>query len=196
MFFLKKPGPERIHEFLAAQKRQKFSYEHVGASRTKAPSGYVVDRNRIELGKGRIVFERAKNAINQWKMFDIAWLELFWPDTPIVEGATVAIAVSHLGFWSLNAARIVYTIEERGAVERFGFAYGTLHDHAEMGEERFTVEFHAADESVWYDLYAFSRPRALARLALPCTRALQKKFAADSKLAMQKAVRDVVPARD
>jgi uncharacterized protein (UPF0548 family) len=188
MFFLNRPGPESISEFLSAQKQQQFSYEHVGASRTQAPSGYVVDHNRIQLGEGRIVFDRAKNAIKQWKMFDISWLQLFWPDVPIAEGATVAIAVSHLGFWSLNAARIVYTIEEQGAIERYGFAYGTLPDHAEMGEERFTVEFHAEDESVWYDLYAFSRPRALARLALSYTRALQKKFASDSKIAMQRAV--------
>jgi uncharacterized protein (UPF0548 family) len=188
MFYFKKPAPETIREFLAAQKQQKFSYEHVGASRTEAPSGYVLDHNRIQLGQGRIAFERAKNAIQQWKMFDVAWLELFWSSTPVEEGATVAIAVSHLGFWSLNAARIVYTIEERGTLEKYGFAYGTLPDHAEMGEERFTVEFHP-DETVWYDLYAFSRPRPFARLAYPYTRTLQKKFAADSKLAMQKAVR-------
>jgi|SRR5580658_3327654 uncharacterized protein (UPF0548 family) len=189
MFSLKKPDQETIREFLSAQKQQKFSYEHVGASRTQAPSGYVVDHNRIQLGKGRIVFERAKNAIKQWKMFDIAWLELFWPSAPIEGGATIAVAVSHLGFWSLNAARIVYQVEEHGAPEKYGFAYGTLPDHAEMGEERFTVEFHPDDESVWYDLYAFSRPCPLARLAYPYTRTLQKKFAADSKLAMQKAVR-------
>lgn len=196
MFFFKKPGPERIREFLSAQKDERFSYEPVGKTRTESPSGYVLDHNRIQLGEGRAVFERAKNAIQQWKMFDIAWLELFWAHAPIEVGSTVAITVSHLGFWSLNAARIVYTIEERGALERYGFAYGTLPDHAEMGEERFTVEFHAADETVWYDLYAFSRPHLLARLALPYTRALQKKFASDSKLAMQKAAGDALAASD
>ena len=98
------------------------------------------------------------------------------------------MAVHHLGFWSLNACRIVYTIEETGPIERFGFAYGTLPDHAAIGEERFTVEFHSHDQAVWYDVYAFSRPRPLARLAYPYTRALQKRFAADSKRAMQKAV--------
>jgi uncharacterized protein (UPF0548 family) len=189
MFFFTKPSPEAVREFLATQKHQQFSYAHVGASRTEAPGGHVVDHNRIQLGEGRITFERAKNAIRQWTMFDMPWLELFSPDTPIVEGATVAIAVSHLGFWSLNAARIVYTIEDEGALDRYGFAYGTLPDHAAMGEERFTVEFHAGDESVWYDLYAFSRPRSLARLAFPYTRSLQKKFASDSKKAMLTAVR-------
>jgi uncharacterized protein (UPF0548 family) len=189
MFCFRKPSPRAIREFLTAQEHQQFSYEHAGASRSEAPSGYVVDHNRIQLGQGRIAFERAKDAIRQWKMFDMPWLELFWPDTPIVQGATVAVAASHLGFWSLNAARIAYTIEERGALERHGFAYGSLPDHAAIGEERFTVEFHADDGTVWYDLYAFSRPRALARLALPYTRTLQKRFASDSKQAMQRAVR-------
>lgn len=156
-----------------------------------APDDYVVDHNRVQLGIGRPTFERGKDAVRQWKMFDMAWLELCWPDVPIETGATVAIAVHHLGFWSLNAARIVYTIEEGGAIEKCGFAYGTLPDHSEVGEERFTVEFHAQNETVWYDIYAFSRPRLLARLALPYSRALQKRFAEDSKKAMKRAVESV-----
>jgi uncharacterized protein (UPF0548 family) len=188
MFSLLKPGPGIIHAFLAAQKDQQFSYDHVGASRATAPDGYVVDRNRVQLGVGSVVFERAKNAVRQWKMFEMNWLELCWPNAPIAAGSTVAVVVHHLGFWSLNACRIVYTIEERGAIEMYGFAYGTLSDHAEMGEERFTVEFQANDETVWYDIYSFSRPRPLARLAQPFTRALQKRFASDSKAAMQRTV--------
>jgi uncharacterized protein (UPF0548 family) len=122
-------------------------------------------------------------------MFDFAWLKLCWPDTPIVEGATVGILVRHLGFWSLNASRIVYLIEERGEVERYGFAYGTLPAHAERGEERFSVEYHQAEGKVWYDLYAFSRPRhALARAGYPVSRLLQRRFAAESKRAMVNAV--------
>jgi uncharacterized protein (UPF0548 family) len=188
MFSLSKPSPDIIHAFLAAQKAQQFSYGHVGASRTTAPDGYVVDHNRVQLGVGSAVFERAKHALRQWKMFEMSWLELCWPNVPIVAGSTVAVVLQHLRFWSLNACRIVYTIEEREAIEMYGFAYGTLPDHAEMGEERFTVEFHANDETVWYDIYALSRPRPLARLAYPFTRALQKRFASDSKRAMQRAV--------
>jgi len=74
-------------------------------------------------------------------MFDMPWVELWWPDTPIKVDATVAVLISHFGFWSLNACRIVYEIDERGACERFGFAYGTLPQHGERGEERFSVEF-------------------------------------------------------
>ena len=162
MFSLSKPSPDAIRAFLSAQTDRELSYEHVGASRTTAPNGYVVDHNRVQLGVGRAVFERAKNAVRQWKMFDMTWLELCWPNVPTETGATVAIVVRHLGFWSLNACRIVYTIEEGGAVEKYGFAYGTLPDHSEMGEERFSVEFHAENETVWYDIYAFSRPRRVS----------------------------------
>jgi uncharacterized protein (UPF0548 family) len=188
MFSLSKPSSEVIRTFLVAQKGRQFSYHHVGASLATAPDGYIVDHNRVQLGVGTAVFERARDAIRRWKMFEMSWLELCWPNVPIAAGSTVAVVVHHLGFWSLNACRIVYTIEDRGAVERYGFAYGTLSDHAEMGEERFTVELHGNDETVWYDIYAFFRPRPLARLAHPFTRALQKRFASDSKAAMKRAV--------
>ena len=88
----------------------------------------------------------------------------------------------------MNACRIIYVIEEHGSSEKYGFAYGTLPNHAEIGEERFTVEFHPEDKTVWYDIYAFSRPTALARLAYPFTRSLQKRFGRDSKAVMQRAV--------
>jgi uncharacterized protein (UPF0548 family) len=167
----------------------------VGASREQAPNGYTVDHNCIQLGAGADAFERATSAIRQWEMFDMPWIDLCWPDTPVEAGATVAILISHFGFWSLNSCRIVYVIEDHGALERYRFAYGTLPEHGERGEERFTVELHADDQSVWYDLYAFSRPGPVARLAYPFTRALQRRFARDSTFAMQKAVQSGTDSR-
>jgi uncharacterized protein (UPF0548 family) len=187
VFLFSKPGQDAIRSFLAAQKDKHFSYADVGASRIHAPRDYVVDHNRVQLGHGAAVYERAVHALKQWKMFQMPWVDLYWPNTPIEAGATVAIVISHLGFWSLNACRVVYLIQERDVCEKFGFAYGTLPEHGELGEERFTVEFHPDDQSVWYDLYAFSRPRRLARLAYPYTRNLQRRFARDSKAAMQMA---------
>ena len=191
MFLINKPTDESIRHFLEAQKKSPFSYSEVGASRnTTPPSGYNVDHNRAELGCGRETFERAVEAVQHWKMFDFAWLKLCWNDTPIAVGSTVAILVNHFGFWSLNATRIVYILEEADdAVEKYGFAYGTLLEHAERGEERFSVEYHKQDESVWYDLYAFSQPNNFfARLGYPASRMLQKRFAVESKAAMQRAV--------
>jgi uncharacterized protein (UPF0548 family) len=188
MFCLSRPTRQSIIEFISTQANQTFSYAEVGFSRQQAPSGYTIDHNRINLGHGSDTFQRAKSAIQQWKMFGTSWVRLCWPETPIEPGATVAVLISHLGFWSMNASRIVYVIEEQGQIEKYGFAYGTLDDHGEIGEERFTVEFNQDDQTVWFDLYAFSRPRIAARLAYPFSRMLQKRFARDSKAAMYRTV--------
>ena len=189
MFLITKPNNETVARFLETQKDTPFSYAEIGATRNVAPDGYTIDHNRVQLGTGREAFERAIKAVRNWKMFDISWVNLCWENIPIEQGATVAILVNHFGFWSLNAAKIVYVLEETGEIEKFGFAYGTLLDHSERGEERFSVEFHQADESVWYDLYAFSQPNhILPKLGYPISRYLQKQFAMESKQAMVKTV--------
>lgn len=188
MLRISKPSRTSIDAFIAAQQNQKFSYAEIGRSREGAPRGYTVDHNRIQLGVGAGAYEKAKRGIRQWKMFDLPWINLCWPDTPIETGATVAVVVSHLGFWSMNPARIVYVLDDAATPQKFGFAYGTLPDHSEIGEERFTVELHPGDQSVWYDIHAFSRPGKLARLGYPFARMLQKRFARDSQLAMRRFV--------
>ena len=116
MFFLSKPAESVALHFLAAQESGQFSYPHVGESRAGTnPTGYVTDHNRIQLGSGIKVFDRAKTAIRQWKMFAMPWLQLCWPDAPVVVGTNVAVLISHFGFWSLNAARIVYLVDDHGS---------------------------------------------------------------------------------
>jgi uncharacterized protein (UPF0548 family) len=188
MFYLSKPSRDSILAFICTQKMEQFSYREVGYSRQGAPDGYTVDHNRVSLGRGVDTYERAKSAVRAWKMFQMPWIDLCGPEAPIETGATVAVLVSHLGFWSLNACRIAYVIEEHGIMEKYGFAYGTLKDHGEIGEERFTVEFNRSDGTVWYDLYAFSRAGVAARLAYPFSRSLQERFARESKEAMRRAV--------
>jgi uncharacterized protein (UPF0548 family) len=152
------------------------------------PDGFKnYDHNRVELGRGAEVWERAKAAVRSWKMFEHSLTQIFWPDTPIVAGNSVGMLAHHLGFHSLSACRIVYVIDEP---TRFGFAYGTLVAHAESGEERFSVEWDENSGVVTYDLYAFSRPRALlAKLGAPYARSLQREFVKLSKAAMVRACR-------
>ena len=188
VFFLTKPDRRQIDRFLAMQRSRTFSYREAGATRREAPAGYTQDHNRIQLGEGRAAFARAVEAFHHWKQFDLGWVSAHPSTAPLEPGITVAVRVRHLGFWSLNACRIVYTIDDEGPIVRFGFAYGTLPDHAEQGEERFAVEWHHEDNSVWYEILAFSRPNhPLARLGLPITRRLQKRFARDSKRTMSRA---------
>ena len=180
-----KPSPQLVGRFLAQQRSRTFSYRAVGHSRRGAPAGFTADHHRLRLGEGRATFARAVEALRSWRMFDLGWIATYPPAAPQEPGTTVAVRVRHFGFWSLNACRVVYRIDDEGPVVRYGFAYGTLPDHGERGEERFTVEWHHEDNSVWYDLFAFSRPNLpLARLGYPLTRLLQTRFARDSRRAM------------
>lgn len=186
MFFFGKPSAEQVEALVLAHRNEPHSYGEVGRTRADPPTGYNVDHNRVLLGQGREVFARAATAIRQWKMFDMGWVELFPTQPSVKAGETVAVIVRHLGFLSVNISRVVYLIEED---ERFGFAYGTLLSHSEQGEERFTVEYDPSTDEVWYDLLAFSKPRApLARVGYPISRHLQKRFARDSLAAMKRAV--------
>ena len=189
MYSLTKPTLPQIQRFIAWQQEMPFSYPETGASRDKLPVGYTVDHHRIRLGRGAATFARAKAALRRWAMFQLEWVQLCWPTTPLEVGCTVAVLIRGPAIWSLNACRIVYVLDEVAPLERFGFAYGTLPAHAGRGEERFSVEWRHADDSVWYDILAFSRPdHLLAKVGYPYMRYLQKRFAAGSKQAMLRIV--------
>lgn len=189
MLFLRRPTAEAIRAFLASQARLDLTYSAVGATTTNPPAGYVVDHTRMRLGAGEQVFAAAKEALERWQQFRLGWLEASPEGTPIKEGQVVAILARSIGLWWLNACRIVAVVDEDGPVHRFGFAYGTLPDHVGSGEERFLVEWNREDDSVWYDILAFSRPRHfLARLGYPWMRRVQKRFGRQSAAAVCRAL--------
>jgi len=110
-----------------------------------------------------------------WKHFDLDWARICPEGAPIEIGTTVAVLVRHFGFWSLNGCRVLYFLGDRSHGSTFGFAYGTLANHAERGEEIFEVSLNRASQAVTYRIRAVSRPRAvLARLGYPATRMLQE----------------------
>jgi uncharacterized protein (UPF0548 family) len=186
---LRRPSADTVREFLAAQAKLGFTYTAVGATASLPPTGYVVDHTRIKLGEGEEVFAKAKAALGRWDQFRLGWVEAWPPETPIRTGEVVAVVARRVGFWWLNACRIVYVVDELGPVCRYGFAYGTLPDHAGSGEERFLVEWDRASGEVWYDLLAFSRPQwFLSRLGYRYMRRLQKRFGRESAAAMVRAV--------
>ena len=186
MFFLKEPSDFTISAFVADQRDRSFTYSAMGATKGTPPHGYIVDHNRIQLGRGILLYERAMSALAQWQQFELGWVTVVPKSVPLEVGATVAVKAHAFGTWSLNATRVVYVIKE---TERFGFAYGTLPDHVECGEERFIVEFNKDDESVWYDILAFSKPQhPLVKVAYPLARMLQKRFARDSMERMRSLI--------
>lgn len=191
MFLMRVPSSDTVRDFIDAEKDLPFSYDAVGATQGEIPLGFVVDQYRAYLGEGEAAFELAKDALRSWRQFDLEWIEVLPRNAPIEPGVAVAILARHYGFWSINSARIIHAIEDHGATERFGFAYGTLPGHAESGEERFTIEWDRESDTVSYAVLAFSRPNhRLARLGQPVARRLQARFARDSQWAIQAAVRE------
>ena len=183
MFTLREPSDREIRNFISSQSNLPSSYSEVGATQDNVPAGYTVDHNRTQLGRGAEIYERAINALKQWRQFELGWVTIEPRDVAIEVGATVAVKARACGLWSLNACHVVYIVDE---IRRFGFAYGTLPDHVECGEERFLIEWNPADDSVWYDILAFSKPQhPLVRAGAPVARLLQKRFARDSLAVMR-----------
>ena len=178
MFRITEPSEQDAVEFVSGQRELPFTYDEVGATNTTPPTtGYNVDHNRIQIGTGEAVYKKGVDALKNWRHFDLGWVTIVPRGVAVEVGATVAVKARAFGTWSLNASRVVYTIDES---RRFGFAYGTLPDHVECGEERFLIESRS-DDSVWYDILAFSHPKhPLVRLSKPLARRLQKQFARDS----------------
>lgn len=191
MLYLHKPSADILARFVEQQGKLDFNYFAVGATAATPPSGYTVDRTRIELGNGEEVFDAAKLALLNWQQFRLGWVDVWSAETPLEVGQVVAIMGQAVGLWWLNACRIVYTIDESGPIRSFGFAYGTLPGHVESGEERFLVEWDQSSDRVTYEILAFSKPNhILTRLGYPLVRRSQKRFGRDSAASMFRAVNE------
>jgi uncharacterized protein (UPF0548 family) len=189
VFCARRPTRQTIERFAEASRTLPLSYSEVGMAKA-SPAGYDVDETILTIGHGEAAFERAKAALAVWKHFDFNWVAMSPRAASIEPGTVVAVLIRHLGFWSLNGCRVVYGLGNRSVGPTFGFAYGTLSNHAERGEEIFDVSLRPDTFEVIYRIRAVSRPRAaLARLGYPVVRMLQARFRRDSGEAMRRATR-------
>ena len=187
MIRLRKPSPEVIERFLSRQISAEYSYRELNCTRGAAPDGWCCDRYRVLLGHGEETFTRARAALSSWAMFRLGWVEAHPGRREIAPGVNVAVLIRACGLWWLNAAHIVYVHDEQNDDRQFGFAYGTLADHAECGEERFSI-VRDSEDRVWFELTAMSRPtKWYVRAGLPLVRLLQRRFSADAQRTMYAA---------
>jgi len=185
MFLTHRPTSSEIENFLDQSRELPLSYHPVGIAK-EGSAGFRFDTASSVIGRGEAAFARAQRALQEWRQFELGWVELFPRAAPTETGTVVAVVVHHLGVWSLNGCRIVYSVGDGHS--SFGFAYGTLTNHVEMGEEIFEVSMAASDE-VTYRISAASQPRAiLARIGYPYTRISQARFRRDSMAAMKRAI--------
>jgi uncharacterized protein (UPF0548 family) len=188
MFLARRPSRAVIECFLSDSQQLPLSYGPSGIVNGKT-SRHSLDAHVVAIGRGRPDFERARDALLAWKHFDIGWVTTFPRHAPVDVGTVVAVLIRHLGFWSLNGCRVLYHVGGPDHETRFGFAQGTLTNHAEGGEELFEVLLDPETNEVLYRIQATSWPRAvLARIGHPIVRLLQARFRRDSAAAMKRAM--------
>ena len=158
----------RLDRLLVHYEHAALTYSEVGATRGELPVGYRHTKRRTRLGNGRDVFIRASAAVLSWEMHRRSGLAV------ATNGAAATGNTVVLGYGPSPAlvvpCRVVYEIDDP---DRRGFAYGSLLDHPEQGEEAFVVVIDDARD-VWLEITAFSRAGlGVVRLAGPLARGLQ-----------------------
>jgi uncharacterized protein (UPF0548 family) len=187
VFLIRRPSAAEIDRFLDHSRQLPLSYGPTGLVRHPPGAGRF-DEQVVTIGNGAAAFERARIAIATWKHFNIGWVQVFPREASINTGTIVAVQIRHFGFWSLNGARILYHVGGTEDPDTFGFAYGTLTNHAESGEELFEVFIDRPSDDVKYRIRAVSWPQAvLARAGQPVVRLLQARFRQDSAEALKSA---------
>lgn len=168
MLRLTSPGEGVLRAVLDAQARESLTYPEVGATRATAlPAGYVHDRYDADLGAG--AFDAAKRGIREWRAHVDAGVSIFPARAPIEPDTNIVLRIRTGPLFAIAACRIVYLCDED---HRFGFAYGTLPEHPEIGEEAFIVERDGTGQ-VRFTIRAFSRP-ASGITRLPVAKSLAR----------------------
>lgn len=147
---------------------RRLTYAEIGATAGDLPPGYRHVRASKVIGAGRERFDQAGAAVMRYGMLRGAGLRVTASAEPAEVGADV---LGRLGPFAAPC-RVVYVIDE---TDRRGFAYGSLPGHAVNGEELFAVRYDPADDRVYAEVVAFSRPATWwSRLGTPALRAVQQ----------------------
>jgi uncharacterized protein (UPF0548 family) len=161
-----------LTSFRARAAAESLSYEEVGGTLgADLPAGYRHGRESVEIGTGAAAFTAAADGLRRWACHRAIGVRV-WPiDAPLDEGTTVALALPVGPLAILAACRIVAVIDEPN---RFGFAYGTLRSHPEVGEEAFVL--HRDGDTVTFTITVFWRPGdPVVRLGGPLTHRVQRR---------------------
>ena len=110
MFLARRPSLETIDRFLRESQDLPLSYGPIRNRRDGDTARQDLDEATVAIGHGKAEFERARAALMAWKQFDIGWVETFPRHAPVAVGTVVAVLIRHLGFWSLNGCRVLYSV--------------------------------------------------------------------------------------
>jgi uncharacterized protein (UPF0548 family) len=149
-------------------------------------ASYVIKCKEVDLGSGREVYERARDAVLAFRQVNsISWIKmaLATHDNGV---DTLATIIRCFGFvYSVNPCRV---LARDGNDFETTVAFTTLRGHLIEGEERFRVFYRApssnvikrggsADSRVIFEMYSYSRGAGfLGTLTIPIIRQIQDRF--------------------
>lgn len=182
---LTRPSAAELRSLADEGATDSLTYEPIGlAAMAAPPDGYRRDRWWRSLGRGDEVFDRAADALRNWRVHEGAGLIVQSAGPPAV-GTIVAMAAPLPVGFAEAVCRVVDVVDHP---DRCGFTYGTLSVHPQQGEESFTV-VRSGEDTITFEIIAVSRPRqVLARAFPPVARRLQLAATNRYLTAMQHAV--------
>jgi uncharacterized protein (UPF0548 family) len=103
-------------------------------------------------------WEVARRLVSEYRMADPALVRASWPPGPL-DGRVMTLQLRFRRVLSVRARVKVTRVwdEERDGARVFGFEYGTLRGHVEMGRMDYEVVKRLADGRVEFRLHAHSR---------------------------------------
>ena len=107
MIFRSIPSAPSTEQFRHRQASLPFSYSNQNGTQTASEiSGFDNDRAEVLLGKGELVWEKAKQAIDAWNSFPKDWTRVFPKSAPTNPGTTIVMYARFAGLWWRNACRM------------------------------------------------------------------------------------------
>ena len=188
MFLLWRPSDNFIQHVVDEQRESQLTYQQIGLTRESVcPPGFSQNQWHSVIGNGEQAFARARNALSQWRMLNLGWIQVVSAPESVQEGGLVCTLARIACVYSLNVAKVVY-IDNGESTHRFSFGYGTLPEYPISGEERFSVAFWPETGDVTFEIFSFSRAAThLTKLGRPLLRQAQRRFSIDSTAVMRAA---------
>lgn len=168
--WVRRPASTQLQALLREQSGLPLSYSTPGMTRGTPPAIYRDDTEVVDLGVGDGAFRSAVATLQQWGVHHRAGLGVT-AQGPAATDTCAVLLITFGAFYVTAACRVLYTVKDSS---RWGFAYGTLPHHVEIGEELFLVE--QDDEGrVRFTVRAVSRSgHPLVVVGGPLSRSLQR----------------------
>jgi len=177
---LGRPSNAQLDALIARKAGLAVSYDFVGSTLhpDQWPGRTQYTKSR-DLGSGVEAFEAGVGGLRSWACHGGIDAEIYPADAPIEEGTTLLVILAVGPMRIIVPDRIVAVIDEP---DRFGFAYGTLPGHQEVGEESYLVERHGdgrVTATIAVDARAATKAaRAIAPVVTVFQRAALKRYLA------------------